>query len=106
MVPDVLFPSSGLIYERERAGGRELPRVPLRGEGSCGGGGAPRDSAGSGALRPTAVLPLTDTCVTDPKTVDCRGAGGGHPPLQSSGRLEMSLNAREQVKLNFLIFIN
>ena len=23
---------------------RELPRVPLRGEGSCGGGGAPRDS--------------------------------------------------------------
>ena len=24
---------------------RELPRVPLRGEGSCGGGGAPRDSA-------------------------------------------------------------
>ena len=24
-------------------------RVPLRGEGSCGGGGAPRDSAGSGA---------------------------------------------------------
>ena len=25
------------------------PRVPLRGEGSCGGGGAPRDSAGSGA---------------------------------------------------------
>ena len=28
---------------------RELPRVPLRGEGSCGGGGAPRDSSGSGA---------------------------------------------------------
>ena len=28
---------------------RELLRVPLRGEGSCGGGGAPRDSAGSGA---------------------------------------------------------
>ena len=28
---------------------RELARVPLRGEGSCGGGGAPRDSAGSGA---------------------------------------------------------
>ena len=27
---------------------RELPRVPLRGEGSCGGGGAPRDSAGTG----------------------------------------------------------
>ena len=26
-----------------------LSRVPLRGEGSCGGGGAPRDSAGSGA---------------------------------------------------------
>ena len=24
---------------------RELARVPLRGEGSCGGGGAPRDSA-------------------------------------------------------------
>ena len=28
---------------------RELPRVPLIGEGSCGGGGAPRDSAVSGA---------------------------------------------------------
>ena len=26
----------------------QLPRVPLRGKGSCGGGGAPRDSAGSG----------------------------------------------------------
>ena len=26
-----------------------FPVVPLRGEGSCGGGGAPRDSAGSGA---------------------------------------------------------
>ena len=31
---------------------RELPRVPLRGEGSCGGGGAPRDSAGSGGKAP------------------------------------------------------
>ena len=29
---------------------RELPRVPLRGEGSCGVGGDPRDSAGSGAM--------------------------------------------------------
>ena len=28
---------------------RELPRVPLRGEGSCRGGGDPRESAGSGA---------------------------------------------------------
>ena len=28
---------------------RELPRVPLRGEASCGVGGASRDSAGSGA---------------------------------------------------------
>ena len=28
---------------------RELPRVSLRGEGSCGVGGAPRDSAGPGA---------------------------------------------------------
>ena len=28
---------------------RELPRGPLRGEGSCGGGGASRGSAGSGA---------------------------------------------------------
>ena len=28
---------------------RELPRVPLIGEGSCEGGGAPRDSAGFGA---------------------------------------------------------
>ena len=38
--------SMGLL----RAGDlRELPGVPLRGEGSCGGGGAPRDSAGSGA---------------------------------------------------------
>ena len=27
---------------------RELPRVPLRGEGSCGVGGASRDTAGSG----------------------------------------------------------
>ena len=30
---------------------RELPRVPLRGEGSCRGGGASRDSAGSGATK-------------------------------------------------------
>ena len=29
---------------------RELPGVPLRGEGSCGGGGAPRDSTGYGAM--------------------------------------------------------
>ena len=29
---------------------RELSRAPLRGEGSCGGGGAPRDSAWSGAM--------------------------------------------------------
>ena len=28
---------------------RELPKGPLRGEGSCGVGGVPRDSAGSGA---------------------------------------------------------
>ena len=28
--------------------GSQDPRVPLRGEGSCGGGGAPRDSAVSG----------------------------------------------------------
>ena len=28
---------------------RELPTVPLRGEGSCGGGGAPPHSAGSGS---------------------------------------------------------
>ena len=28
---------------------RELPWVPLRGEGSCGVGGASQDSAGSGA---------------------------------------------------------
>ena len=28
---------------------RDLPRVPLRGEGSCGGGGAPRESSWSGA---------------------------------------------------------
>ena len=38
---------------------RELPKVPLRGEGSCGGGGAPRDSAGSGAMEeglPTAKI--------------------------------------------------
>ena len=29
---------------------RELPRVPLRGEGSCEVGGASRDSAGLGAM--------------------------------------------------------
>ena len=29
---------------------RELPRLPLRGEGSCGVGGASRDSAGFGAM--------------------------------------------------------
>ena len=29
---------------------RELPRVPLRGEGSCGVGGASRDSAASGSM--------------------------------------------------------
>ena len=32
-----------------RCGLKSAFRVPLRGEGSCGGGGAPRDSAGSGA---------------------------------------------------------
>ena len=39
---------------------RELPRVPLRAEGSCGGGGAPRDSAGSGATEEglTSILPM------------------------------------------------
>ena len=32
------------VDEQSTAGDlRELPRVPLRGEGSCGGGGAPRD---------------------------------------------------------------
>ena len=36
---------------------RELARVPLRGEGPCGGGGAPRDSAGSGATEEEAGLP-------------------------------------------------
>ena len=30
---------------------RELPRVPLRGEGSCGGGGAPRVGKDSDAGR-------------------------------------------------------
>ena len=39
------------------------PRVPLRGEGSCGGGGAPRDSAGwkdsiPGSLTPEMGLNL------------------------------------------------
>ena len=29
---------------------RELPMLPLRGEGSCGVGGASRDSAGLGAM--------------------------------------------------------
>ena len=38
---------------------RELPRVPLRGEGSCGGGGAPRDSAGSGATEEGLTSTLT-----------------------------------------------
>ena len=37
---------------------RELPGVPLRGEGSCGGGGAPRDSAGSGAHSDTTAKSL------------------------------------------------
>ena len=37
------------VHGVDKSGLRELPRVPLRGEGSCGGGGAPRDSAGSGA---------------------------------------------------------
>ena len=32
---------------------REFPRVPLRGEGSCGCGGAPRDSAGQGLSVPS-----------------------------------------------------
>ena len=35
-----------LISDSSAGDLRELPRVPLRGEGSCGGGGAPRDSAG------------------------------------------------------------
>ena len=40
--------------------GREDPlaRVPLRGEGSCGGGGAPRDSAESGATEEGLMLLL------------------------------------------------
>ena len=38
---------------------RDLPRVPLRGEGSCGDGGAPRDSAGSGATEEG----LIETCM-------------------------------------------
>ena len=54
---EVLFGVFAMIPGLCRRGGpspsagdlRELPRVPLRGEGSCGGGGAPRDSAGSGA---------------------------------------------------------
>ena len=41
-IPNYASPSAGDL--------RELPRVPLRGEGSFGGGGAPRDSAGSGVL--------------------------------------------------------
>ena len=36
---------------------RELHRVPLRGEGSCGGGGAPRDSAGSGTTEEGLMRP-------------------------------------------------
>ena len=44
-----LEPESRVSSAEHAQDHRELPRVPLRGEGSCGGGGAPRDSAGSGA---------------------------------------------------------
>ena len=35
---------------REEGGGFRMGNMPLRGEGSCGGGGAPQDSAGNGAM--------------------------------------------------------
>ena len=45
------FPDGPVVKNLpSNAGIRELPRVPLRGEGSCGVGGASRDSAGSGAM--------------------------------------------------------
>ena len=54
---------------------RELPRVPLRGEGSCGGGGAPRDSAGSGA---------TPLC----NPMDCRPPGSSVHGISQARILE------------------
>ena len=52
---------------------RRGPRVPLRGEGSCGGGGAPRDSAGSGATEEGLTSPprapqLEETPETPPSS--------------------------------------
>ena len=75
---DCTLPGSsvhGILHERILAPSagdlRERPRVPLRGEGSCGGGGAPRDSAGSGA---------TDQAASDGISAGhavelCKGAG-------------------------------
>ena len=59
-VPDSLpatpkSPPTRRVPPRAAGDLRELPRVPLRGEGSCGGGGAPRDSAGSGATAGTLI---------------------------------------------------
>ena len=60
----------------KRREGKSNPRVPLRGEGSCGGGGAPRDSAGSGAMEEGLTsrggrnlrlpLPLQYSCLENP----------------------------------------
>ena len=49
--PRVMVGESGIKRRPSPSAGdlRELPRVPLRGEESCGVGGASRDSAGSGA---------------------------------------------------------
>ena len=65
---------------------RELPRVPLRGEGSCGGGGAPRDSAGSGA---THFHALEEEMATHSSVLAWRIPGmagpGGLPSMGTSG---------------------
>ena len=58
---------------------RELPRVPLRGEGSCGGGGAPRDSAGSGATHAGRGLPAPSF----PTAYTAARACQQHPPTHT-----------------------
>ena len=67
--------------------GREIARVPLRGEGSCGGGGAPRDSAGSGAQEFRSGLQSSPGDLPDPgiKPISLISAtlAGGSLPLHT-----------------------
>ena len=65
--------------------------MPLRGEGSCGGGGAPRDSAGSGATEEG----LTSTAAAAAKSLQsfltlCDPIDGSHqaPPSLGFSRQE------------------